>query len=102
MYVVRSVSLDCPQLTPARAHMIFNRDLARSVRSLRCGVKVKLGSRVTPRILGLRQRGSGSPPSETPGSVRNWWESEVKRVTWDFAREIVRPLSSAHAATSVA
>ena len=66
--VMRRVSLDCPQLTPARARIMLSRDLARVVRSLAWGANVRWGSRVTPRTLGLRQRGSGSPPRETPGS----------------------------------
>ena len=60
--MVRRVSLDWPQLTPARARIMLSRDLARLARSFRWGEKVRLGSRVTPRIFGLRQGGKRLTP----------------------------------------
>ena len=89
--VVRSVSLECPQLVPARAFMTFRRPLAASVISLMWRAKVKCVSNVTPRMRGWRHRGSFSPPRLTMGSKLDWWESDVNKVTLDLGREIWRP-----------
>ena len=61
---------------------------------------MKWGSRVTPRILGVRQSVRSDPSQTMCGSVRDWWVSGVKRVELDFGMETVRPFRLAKVATS--
>ena len=52
-----------------------------------CREVVRWGSRVTPRILGLRQRGKGSPPGRRPGRVEGPLPGpEGKSVAWLVSR----------------
>ena len=52
-----------------------------------CREVVRWGSRVAPRILGLRQRGKGSPPGRRPGRVEGPLPGpEGKSVAWLVSR----------------
>ena len=65
--VMRRVSLLAPQVVPARARRILRRGVARVMIEEMCGEKVKWGSKVTPRMQGLRFRGRVSLSRETAG-----------------------------------
>ena len=54
-------------------------------------VKVKLGPKVTFRILGVRHSARTDPSQVMCWSRRDWWVLEVKRVLEDLAIETVRP-----------
>ena len=65
--VMRRVSLLAPQVVPARALRMFKRGVARVMMDEMCGEKVKWGSKVTPRMRGLRFRGRVLLSRETVG-----------------------------------
>ena len=58
LYVTIKVSFCWPLVVPARALRMLRRALNLAAIAWTWGVKVKDGSRVTPRILGCRSRGS--------------------------------------------
>ena len=61
------VSFCWPQLVPARARMMLSRGVARLMMEVICGVNVKWGSNITPRMRGFCSRGKGELRRETGG-----------------------------------
>ena len=68
----------------------------RRAMSFTCGVNVRDGSRVTPRILGVFTSGSVVLWRLTCGWAWNCLVQGVNKVTEDFAEEICRWFLSAH------
>ena len=65
--VIMRVSLYCPQVVPAKARRRFSRGAAREMMYEMCGVKVKWGSKMTPKMRGFRSRGRGESSRDTSG-----------------------------------
>ena len=57
LYVMRMVSFCWPQVVPARALMMLRRGVMRDMRDEMCWLKVRCGSKVTPKIRGFLSRG---------------------------------------------
>ena len=95
----RMVSLSWPQDVPVRAFKTWRRPEALAAMSEMWGLKVRSGSKVTPRILGLLSVGVVLPPIATAGTAFTWLVQAGKSVGDDLLGAMFILLFSAQSET---